>query len=205
MSSPVVLLLVPGLTSQAGLIQALGWPGCACGSFAPMSEAIDPESVLLGGALAPALGSDIRVVLATYGMTTEELDLRRDEALQSNAGARSACAMGTALVIARGVDPDGWLDFASSLPELNVLVVGHSTGTQPGALLAAGPDVIPGAWVEARPIDLLPTLLAHFEVLPPPGPAPRGRMIHQIFRWAHPDRPAESSAATGRAADDQRE
>ncbi len=207
MSSSIVLILVPGLTSEAVHDLIFDCRDCAFGSLAPLPLDLDPEAVLLGGAVDSGEGADIRKVLATYGLATEELDFatgreegRYDAAIE---GVRAALALGTGLVIVRPGLSDRWVEIASTFDAANVLIVGHSTGMKRSGFVARGPDIV-AAEIEGRPVDLQPSLLGHFEVLPPPGPEPEGRLLHEIFRWARPEAEEEmndsiSSAGAGSA------
>ncbi|MAE72004.1 MAG: hypothetical protein CME06_16245 [Gemmatimonadetes bacterium] len=184
-----MLILVPGLTSEAAQDLSFDRPECARGSLRPLPLELDPEEVLLSGSLESGNGTDIRKVLATYGLTTEELDLEEESGdgyeLSAVERVRSALALGTDLVIVRAGVCDRWTRLTAALEGVNLLIVGHSTSPQRSGFVAIGPDIIAGD-IEGSPVDLQPSLLGHFEVLPPPGPAPEGRLLHQIFRWAHP-------------------
>lgn len=80
--------------------------------------------------------------------------------------------------------PD-WPSFLRLEVSANVLIVGTMDGSDPGALIALGPDVMPGIKTSGEPHDVYPTLLALLELLPPPGLQGHGRTLHEIFRWAY--------------------
>ena len=190
MPATLVLILVPGLSSQhvsrpiaSGATQSM-----ARGSVAPephLSQAA-ARAVLLKGvtregdrAIAPDL---LAIVDEVDGGGSERL--RVDGADDIVHELRELLLAGTGLIAVDWEDPNDadWSEIAAALPETNLIVVGYGGGGEATAFLAAGPDIYPGARVDATLADLQPTALSLLRIIPPPGPVIEGRALHEICR-----------------------
>lgn len=188
MPSPVVLALVRGLIADARSARALRSSGVAHGSLVSSVPPVDPLALVLKGSAEPAKGADLRELLNDYGHRIHEITLGAPAA--GDQALRAALADDASLVIVHAARDDDWRTAILPCRHANTIVIGIETSPVAGALLAMGPDIIAGVRVRARLIDIRPTILAHLEVLPTPGLVPEGRVLHEIFRWAHPDRAA---------------
>lgn len=184
MPAPTLLILAPGFSHS----DALG----------AQSRATRRDYLLASITARPALSDEAALAAIQSGLgrpvdgaptLLEIVDEHGPGALACNSLARAIAAVeeGVALVqlsLPRGLALD-CLDLAEALPEANLFVVGYGTGDEPSALWATGPDIHSAEQVDAELVDVHPTLLSHLQILPPPGPMPDGRALHEIFRRFH--------------------
>jgi hypothetical protein len=147
--------------------------------------------VLLQGSTLPRPGTDLRELLRAYGHSTTTVDRLLGATAETEHEAmtqiRERIAAGASLVLVRSRRRLLRQLLTPGCRHANTLVIGgvqQNPSCRP--LLARGPDLIPGVSLRGALVDIKPSLLAHFEVLPPPGCEAEGRPLHQIFRWAHP-------------------
>ncbi len=188
MSASLVLVLIPGLIPRqcAALIDAGGRAhGVIAGE--PLLSQAAARAVLLKGVVREgerALAPDLIAIVRDTGGTAATL--HADSGADVAARAATLIEEGAALLVIDWADAGdcSWVRLFDALGEINLLVVGYGTGAECSAFIAGGPDIVPGARIDATLVDLHPSALSLLQIVPPPGPISEGRALHELLRSA---------------------
>ncbi len=192
MPCPVILAMIDDDSVVTDFADSSLRAESAVGELRAPQPAHEHWRVLLQGSSRPLLNADLRDLLHAYGHLSATVDLQSPPNAEIAAAAirriREKITGGASLVLVRGGGGSLRLLLTQACRPANTWLIGAlQPATAERSFLACGPDIVPGVAIRASLVDLKPSLLAHFEVLPPPGQEVEGRPLHQIFRWAHPD------------------